>query len=259
MNIDIFIRTYKKDFPILKYSIISILKFVKSYNNIIITVRDKEFSELISYFEKETFFIENKNKIKIYSVPNFQDNIDYLGQQITKLHADIYSSADYIFYIDSDCIFYDFFDIKTMFTNNKINLIVENWEKLPEIVLIWKYFLNKINLKTPYEYMRRLPLIYPSIILKNVREFISNKYKTNFVNSCLYIYNQIKNELPDKYPLYFSEFNLLGAYSFLYNPEYYNFVKSNDVEEIPSKQLQHCNYNNDTNKQIIEMKRLLKL
>lgn len=30
MNIDIFIRTYKKDFSILKYSIIYILKFVKS-------------------------------------------------------------------------------------------------------------------------------------------------------------------------------------------------------------------------------------
>jgi hypothetical protein len=260
MVIDIFIRTYKKDFPLLKYSIYSILKFVKSYRNIIVTVRNKEYNELLSFLKNELCYQENMNIIKIYSVYNFDDTIDYLGQQITKLNAHFFTSADYILYIDSDCVFYDYYDINNLFTNGKIDLFVEKWEDLSNNYEVWKIFLELIGLNTPYEFMRRFPLIYPSSILKNIRDFITNKYDRPFEDACLHLYNLAKKKSPNRHPLFFSEFNLIGAYSFLYKPEYYNFVSPQEksMKDIAIKQLQHADYNN-IDDQIKEMKILLHL
>jgi hypothetical protein len=112
MIIDIFIRTYKRDFPLLKCTLYSILKYVTSFRSIIITVRNKEYIELINTLKIEQFFINNSDKIKIIPVPNFNDNMDYFGQQITKLYADFYTNAEYIMFVDSDCVFYDNFDIQ---------------------------------------------------------------------------------------------------------------------------------------------------
>lgn len=261
MIIDIFIRTYKKDFPLLKYSIYSILKFAKSYRNVIVTVRNKEYNELLSFLKNEIFYQENMNIIKIYSVYNFHDKIDYLGQQITKLNAHLFTSADYILYIDSDCIFYNYFDINDLFTNGKIDLMVEKWEDLPNTYEVWQNFLELIDINTPYEYMRRLPLIYPSSVLKDIRVFITNKYNKPFEEACFHIYNLAKNKSPHRYPLFFSEFNLIGAYSFLYKSEHFNFVSPCDktIKAVPLKQFQYNEYNNIIDNKIKEMKRLLNL
>ena len=110
MIIDIFIRTYKRDFQLLKCALYSILKYVTSFRYIIITVRNKEYIELTNSLKIEQIFINNIDKIKIIPVSNFNDNMDYFGQQITKLHADMYTDSEYIIFVDSDCVFYDNFE-----------------------------------------------------------------------------------------------------------------------------------------------------
>jgi len=258
MIIDIFIRTYKRDFPLLKCALYSILKYVTSFRTIVITVRNKEYIELINTLKIERFFINNINKFKIISVQNFNDNMDYFGQQITKLHADIYTNAEYIMFVDSDCVFYDNFDIqKELFDKDeKVILLTEKWENLPKIYHVWKTFLQVCDFKTEFEFMRRMPLIYPSKIFKNLRDYISAKYKIKFIYACLQIYNSTNNYLPNKY---FSEFNLLGAYSYIYEPNYFNFMKQNEAQTIPLKQIQHYDFNYDVEKQLQEMKKILKL
>ena len=258
MNIDIFIRTYKRDFQLLKCTLYSILKYVTSFRSIIITVRNKEFIELLNTIKNEQFFINNKDKFKIISVPNFNDNMDYFGQQITKLHADIYTDADYIMFVDSDCVFYDNFDIqKDMFDEEqKVILLIEKWENLPKMYDVWKTFLQVCDFKTEFEFMRRIPLIYPSKIFKNLRDYMSTKYKIKFTDACLQIYNSTNIYLPHKY---FSEFNLLGAYSYIYEPNYFNFMKQHEASSIPLRQVQHYDFNYDVNKQLQEMKKILKI
>ena len=258
MIIDIFIRTYKRDFPLLKCSIYSILKYVTSFRSIIITVRNKEYITLINTLKIENFFINNKEKIKIISVPDFHDNIDYFGQQITKLHADIYTDAEYIMFLDSDCVFNDNFNIqKEMFDEDKkIILLVEKWENLPKKYDVWKTFLQICDFQTEFEFMRRIPLIYPSKICRNLRDYMAEKYKLQFTDACLQIYNSTELHLQYKY---FSEFNLLGAYSYIYEPNYFNFIKQNEAHDIPLKQIQHYDFDYNLNKQLQEMKKILKI
>ncbi len=258
MVIDIFIRTYKRDFQLLKCTIYSILKYVKSFRSIIITVRIKEYNDIINTLKLEGFYMRNIEKFKIIGTPNFNDDMDYFGQQITKLHADVYTDAEYIMFIDSDCVFYDNFDIeKEMFDDeNKVILLIDKWENLPKMYDVWKTFLQVCDFKTDFEFMRRLPLLYPSKILKNIREYMSSKYNVEFVNACLQIYNSTNLYLPHKY---FSEFNLIGTYSYIYEPNYFNFMKQNEAKPIPLKQVQHYDCSYDVNKQLQEMKRILKI
>lgn len=257
MITDIFIRTYKRDFQLLKCTLYSILKYVTSFRSIIITVRVKEYKDLINTLTLEPFYIKNIEKIQIIDVPNFHDSMDYFGQQITKLHADIYTNAEYIMFLDSDCVFYDNFDIqKEMFDQDgKVILLVEKWENLPKMYDVWKTFLQICDFKTEFEFMRRIPLIYPSKICKNLRDFMSAKYNIKFTDACLQIYNSTDIHLPNKY---FSEFNLLGAYSYIYEPNYFNFMNQNQAQTIPLKQVQHYDFNYNVNKQLQEMKKILK-
>jgi len=258
MITDIFIRTYKRDFTLVKCTLYSILKYVTSFRSIIITVRNKEYNELINTLKIEQFFINNSDKFKIIPVPNFNDNMDYFGQQITKLYADVYTNAEYIMFLDSDCVFYDNFDIqKEMFDQDeKVILLVEKWENLPKKYDVWKTFLQVCDFKTEFEFMRRVPLIYPSKILKNLRDYMSSKHKIKFTDVCLQIYNSTDTYLPYKY---FSEFNLLGAYSYIYEPNYFNFIPQNNVSSIPLKQVQHYDFDYNVKKQLQEMKKILNI
>lgn len=252
MAIDIFFRTYKRDFELIKYSIYSIFKYVTSFRNVIITVRTKEYYDFLNTIKHESFYLDNVDKIKIFPVYNFQDNIDYFGQQVSKLNADMFTDAEYILFVDSDCIFYDNFDIKSMFdTDNKIILLIETFENLPDGYSVWKKCLELCEFTTEYEFMRRLPLLYPSNLLKNLKNYIVQKYNTSFENACLQIYN-----LSEKY---FSEFNLLGAYGYLHDPQYFNFTKQSESTEIPLKQIQNYDYSYDVNEQLNEMKKILNL
>ena len=81
MSIDIFIRSYPRDFPYLKQCLYSIEKYVTGYNKIIICVRSKDLGLLNSEI--------NTNNYTVVTDHDFADSIDYLGQQYSKLHVDI--------------------------------------------------------------------------------------------------------------------------------------------------------------------------
>ena len=111
-TVDIFIRTYQHDFYLLDYCLNSIHKYVSGYDNIIICVREKEYDLLL----KEV----NITTEKVFKTHDFPDNLDYCGQQICKLSADQFSTSDYILYVDSDTIFYNFMNVNIFYYSLRI-------------------------------------------------------------------------------------------------------------------------------------------
>lgn len=213
MSIDIFIRTYPKDFTLLYYCLISIKKYIKGYRNIIICIREKDYNNLIHNIDL--------NGIKVVKEHDFANNIDYIGQQISKLQADIWSDADYFCYVDSDCIFTRESHLNEYyFKNNKIIILKDEWCNVGD-AKCWLPGLKNLDLLTDYEFMRRLPQIYPSSILPKIRELIVQKTCKDFINGCIYIHQKFK----------FSEFNIMGSYLFLYESEKCNFINSKDYKE----------------------------
>jgi hypothetical protein len=254
MIIDIFIRSYEKEFSLLPYSLYSVIQYVTDFRKIILCVREKEYSSLVTFLQTKDVYLQNKEKINIVKSYNYPDNVDYCGQQISKLNADFYTDAEYILYVDSDCVFYHPFSIqREMFdSNQKIKILIETWENLPANFLVWKTFLEKVGLTAPYEFMRSFPFLYPSTLLKKVRDYIVNRYSMNFQKACLSIYENRTD--------YFSEFNLLGAYAYLHDREHYHFILQKEaIYEIPLKQIQNYYFNHDVHLQEQEMKKIVNL
>lgn len=245
MIIDIFIRTYEKDFFLLKYALISITKWATGYRYINICVREKEYNSLLHFININLNNYIDSKFVKIYKTHDFPDNDDYYGQQFTKMNADCFSDAEYILFTDSDTIFYENINIKDIFfdKNQKIIFPFDKWENVGDAV-VWKKCLEKLDLLTEYEFMRRMPIMIPSYILKNVRTYIETKCNNNFINAGYDIY---KNSS-------FSEFNIMISYIYLFSPNCGNFIHSIEVPKIPIKQFWS---NTDKNELIQEITKLI--
>jgi len=226
MSIDIFIRTYEKDFFLLKYSIISISKFLKGFRYLHICTREKDYDSLLNLLACKE--LNNIKNIITHKSHDFPDNIDYCGQQIIKMSADCFSDAKYICFTDSDTIYYDEINLEKEFINenNTVNFFVDEWKNVGD-ANCWKSCLTKLNLLTKYEFMRRLPIVCPGKILKDVRKYIEKINNKTFIEECLSIFNNGG----------ISEFNIMSSYMYLFHNDEANFININDAKQLPILQL----------------------
>jgi hypothetical protein len=95
--IDIFIRTYFRDFRWLDLSLISIIKHVEGFRRIIVAMPASSLERLRG---REVLASANAT---VLACPEYAN--DYLGQQVDKLNADLVTDASLIVHVDSDCIF----------------------------------------------------------------------------------------------------------------------------------------------------------
>lgn len=198
MTIDIFYKSYKKDFWLLHYSLLSITKYVEGYANIIILIPEDEKQDFDTRVLPE--------RTLIHYVKEYGNG--YLFQQWCKINAASYSHADFILFADSDCIF-----------DHKINLqdfipfpeiLYTDYKQLPDAIIWQKPTQELIGEPIPWEFMRRNCLIYHRKTLVNLNNWNKNLEKTIMGSHR------------------FSEFNLMGAYAWKYEQSIYNFINTDD-------------------------------
>jgi hypothetical protein len=127
---------------------------------------------------------------------------DYLGQQITKLHADEFTTADFVCYVDADCVFTtptspaDFIvDGRARVEKRPIDTLPRErpWVRPTETFLGWP---------VQFDFMCHPPFTYPRWLLGRVRQ---HAVRTHRMALDVYIASQP--------PRGFSEFNVLGAFA----------------------------------------------
>lgn len=203
-SVDIFIRTYSKDLPWLQYALKSIHKFCRGFRNIIIVIP-----------KSQLHFIEgfNLTKEKIFTCPDYKD--DYLGQQITKLHADEYTDADYVFYGDSDTLVTQPITPKIFTRDGKPLILKTSYDKVGDAIM-WKDVTEKaIGCSVDFEFMRRHPFCYHTSTLKALRAHVKEKHGIELED---YIQKQPR----------FSEFNTVGAFADKFENDKYEFQNTDD-------------------------------
>lgn len=184
MSTSIFIKTWDGDIEWLPYCLKSITKYASGIDEVVITA--------------DQSCVARVNKIagsaKVYPVPEWPNG--YIQQQWVKLNADMYTDADNILFVDSDCVFHTPFTPESYMRDGKPVLLKtiygnlgggEIWKSITSVVVGWE---------VEYEYMRRLPWMYKSSSLVKFREMFPK-----LVDYLLTV--------EDKY---FSEFNAIGAY-----------------------------------------------
>lgn len=213
MKVDLFIKTYKKDFKWLEYCFRSIKKFAKNYNELIIVVPLDEQEE----FDLAAFDFPERTRVEFIK----EEGNGYLWQQYIKMIAHTFSDADYIKYLDSDCIFTKEFDAHSLIYDGR-----------PEI--LYRYYLDKdgknqvdgascwqeptskfLNQYIDKEFMCRHIFCYHRSTLENIEKWC---IKTHNKTLKSYIMNSGS----------FSEFNTIGAWCHLYEQHNYNFVDTNN-------------------------------
>lgn len=193
---DIFYRSYEKDFDWLFYSLKSLEKYGNGFGRVHIAIPANDAGEMDFVGSPEVHLVT--------------DRCDgYMAQQITKLHADEFCRAEYVVHVDSDCVFFRDISPLDLFLDGKPVMLREKcespWQGVTERSLGWY---------DEYEYMRRLPIVYPRWIYGEFRKWMQKKHGMSVDD---WIIKQPGHE--------FSEFNTLGQWAYEFHRDKFTWLE----------------------------------
>jgi uncharacterized protein DUF6492 len=212
VNVDIFIRSYYKDFQWLRYCLRSIEKYSRGFRKTILVV-PRSSAERLAWFGLD-------QRVETHICDNFAD--DYLGQQVTKLHADTYTDADFICHVDSDCVFRRKITPHDLVCGGKAIIPITSYRACPEEVGWQRLSERFLSRPVEYDFMRRQPLVFPRWLYAAIRiqtERLHKKSLHDYVNS-----------QPARG---FSEYNALGGFAY-YN-HFDGFIWRERCEWVPDE------------------------
>ncbi|SFJ80358.1 hypothetical protein SAMN02799642_05558 [Methylobacterium brachiatum] len=203
MSCSLLIRTYADDAQRLEFLLRSVDKYCKGLNEYVVVCRECCRGSIAPIVERHSQF-------KLSICPDY--GFDYIGQQITKLRSYLYTSSDFVIHVDSDCIFVRPFDISAYFFNEIPILYHREYDYFYQrkIEMPWQYITSKFMCRqVDYEFMALFPLVYPRSLYIDLEEWFSATHGFG--------YEGIEQRLKLRHE--FSEFNLLGAFSY-YRPNH---------------------------------------
>lgn len=211
-TIDIFIKSYSKDFWLLHVCIMTIQRYVTGYRNIVLVIPEHE---------KDLFDTRGLPENTLIHYVNDQSHDGWLHQQWFKMSAHRYTDADYILFGDSDCIFTYPLDLQPFVQDGRPEILYTSWDKV-DAAICWKR-PTEIFMKepVPYEFMRRNCMIYHRQTLVDIEAY------------CPQLEQMIMNS-----KIRFSEFNAMGAFAYKYHSEKYNFVNTDNWNYTEPKAIQ---------------------
>jgi hypothetical protein len=229
--IDIFIKSYRKDFQWLQYSLRSIEKFLTGYNKIIICVPENDYNKFL-----ESFKFPNLN-IEVHSVNEYGNG--YLYQQYIKMTAHKYSDAEYILYSDSDLIYDRPTNINDLIIDGKSEILYTDYSKAGTAI-VWKEPTERfMNEPQQYEFMRRHGLIYHRSSIETLYNLVPN------LEDII-----MRSEI-------FSEFNAIGAWCFKNEKNKYRFVNTETWTYVPPIARQFWSHSGLTGNDMLEINTIL--
>jgi len=200
--IDIFYKSYSKDFEWLYYSLKSIKKYLTGYNKIVIVIPEQD-KELLNYE------VVNDLNCEVHFVNEYGNG--YIYQQFIKMTAHKYCESKFILYSDSDLVFNTHVDLQNLIEDEKPEILYTDYSKVGDAIC-WKEVTEKfIGREVEYEFMRRLPLIYHRSTIME----IDGNYD---------IEDTIMNKFSDR----FSEFNSIGAWIFYNDSKKYKLTNTDN-------------------------------
>jgi hypothetical protein len=217
MLVDIFIRTYHKDLPWLAHALRSIHKHVTGHRRIIVAIPVGQ-GHLLSHLTAEA----------VIEVPDMSDG--YLGQQLTKMNAWLYTDADAVLFWDSDTVATEPINILEEYTiNGKPIIYCTPYERVGEAQMWRQPTEVAMGFGVSLEYMRRLPLLY---------------HRETLLSACCYIPRAVGKSIAEHMAERgrFSEFNAIGAFAHRFRANEYAFRNTDYYKPPPNKVRQYWSW-----------------
>ena len=220
MRHHIFIRSYRGDLPWLKYSLRSLLRFASGFDSIVLTFPARDWFHFHAMIGREFGHIP---ALKLRAVPWFPN--DYIGQQNTKLHADLYTGLDgAITFWDSDAVATGPLRPDLLYDRGKILYLLTPYEALKaDAVDVWQKSTEKwLGQPVENEFMRRLPITVYGPHLTELRQWFRRRHGRPLWRALL----SVKGHA-------FSEFNLMGAWIYQHHRESYRWLNTLEEQAAP--------------------------
>jgi len=200
--VSVFIRTYEGDLDWLKYCLASLHRNLTGWDEIVICIPEGQEHKLRELITDE----------RVVTCPIYTD--DYIGQQVSKLQAHRHIRGEFILFVDSDVVFHQKSRVSSFFEDGKPVILKESYARLsarhPELnILKWQDVVNLVFGERPvYEYMRRAPQLFRTATLVALDR----------------AFPQLASHALSQPCRLFSEFNVLGYFAEMKEPEGYVFV-----------------------------------
>jgi hypothetical protein len=201
---DILIRSYRKDLPWLERCLEGIARFCDGFRDVIVIVpRSSE-----AWLRRLPALVPN---VRTELCPDYRD--DYLGQQVTKLHADRFSDAELICHVDSDCLFERAVTPDDLLVDGRPRIVMRSyasldrhwpWQAPTEQFLGWP---------VTHDFMQQPPFVYPRWLYGALREHAQTLHGVS-----------IEDYVLSRPPRGFSEFNALGALAHRRYAEHFSWI-----------------------------------
>jgi len=229
--IDIFYKSYAKDFEWLYYSLRSVKKYITGYNKIVIVIPEQD-KDLLKYE------LIDELRCEVNLVNEYGNG--YIYQQFIKMTAHKYCESKFILYSDSDLVYTTKIDLNKLIDNEKPEILYTDYSKVGDAIC-WKEVTEKfIGREIKYEFMRKMPLVYHrSTIIK--------------INENYDIEDTIMNKFSDR----FSEFNSIGAWIYYNEADKYKLTNTDKWCYVPPICRQFWSWGGQTDKIKIEIERIL--
>ena len=193
MVCDIVIRSYRRDLDWLAYCLRSIDRFCSGFRHVVLVVP----RSCGDWLSRRTLPLRDRT---VLCADYAQD---YLGQQVTKLHADCITDADYICHVDSDCVFVRPTKPGDLIADGRPQVRLAPYAALDRHMpwqAVTEEFLGR---PVAYEFMRSPPYTFPRWLYPAVRQHAMERHGVALADYVL-----------SRRPRGFSEFNALAAYAF---------------------------------------------
>ena len=211
-KVSILTVTFDKDLHWFSQSYASQKTFCEGYHSYDVIIDDHENdcvqSEQYCKSENIRYHIDRQAK----NIP-----VGYVRQQLMKFNSDLYvpEDTDWVCHVDSDSVFFEKHDPSIYFHDGRPIMLYTPYSAFDDgDAGDWQLITtNALKLSSPieYEFMRRMPLLYPNWLTAEIRDW----FKKNHNQSILDYLSKVEN---------FSEYNFMGAYCWLYHRDLYHWV-----------------------------------
>lgn len=239
--VDIYLKTYLKDYLLANYCLKSIAMFVTGYRQIIIEAPEhggNTGGERST--EANCLAIPHKLEGKMKLVNAADRAPGYIDQQAKKLGAFKHTDADYLLYVDSDCCFQRTFDVSEMFKDGKSTWQYTPFtEARPDQQGAWQPVMTKfLGKPSPNEFMRRHPHVLPRWLPEEMDKFCRYRHGMSLDE-----YIMAQGDPAKPLQLSFSEFNCAGFFAWEFFKDRIAWVT--DAEATPAPLVQGFTWGGD--------------
>jgi hypothetical protein len=205
MNCDIVVRSYRKDLDWLGYCLTAIRRHAFGFRQVLVALP----RSTGPWLRRNPVVPDD---VCIEWCDDYGD--DYLGQQVTKLYADLVSDADLLCHIDADCLLAERTTPEDLAPDGRPWVVTQPVFRVDRHVP-WRWPTEEfLGWEIDHDFMQQPPFVYPRLLYPAIRQHCRERH-----------HMELSDYVLSRPARGFSEFNVLGAYAYARHPDLFRWAE----------------------------------